>query len=474
MSMFARIPAHLRVVGRPLATTAFLGSLLLGACADSTGPQPELPPVGAVALEASSTELEVGGAVQIIATVLDTTGVVLQGRSVTWSSSDATVVSVTGGGLVNAVGPGVATVTAVSGGVSGELFFTVSGGACRAEVATPTAPGQIHEGNLTTFDCQFAGGQFADGWVLTVAEQTAVVFTLESSDFDAFLLATDTSVATGVAFDDDSGGGTDARMFHVFQPGTYLVWATSYSGQTGAYRLTSRIVEIASCDTPVGSLGVSDSVTHALTITSCVRGSAISDRWSLSLSETVRLRLALSSYEFDTVLEITNAQGQRVAFDDDGGTGTNSMIQIDLSAGDYTVWVTSYSGRQTGTYSLTTAPVAPLGSPPTLLSPPPGAVLDNGCFSQTDTITWDFAWSETEGASRYHLYVIHPAAQFPVIDQSSITATEYRRASIAYILNTYRLGWTWRVRAFVDGDWTAWSEVRSFDVEPVDTDCGGG
>jgi hypothetical protein len=474
MSAFASIPVHLRLVGWPLATTAFLGSLLLGACTDSAGPEPELSPVGAVALDASKTELGIGEAVQIIATVLDTTGVVLQGRSVTWSSSDAAVVSVTGGGLVDAVGPGIATVTAMSGGVSGELSFTVLGGACRAEVATPTAPGQIHEGNLATFDCRFPGGQFADGWVLTLTEQTAVVFTLESSDFDAVLLATDTAVTTGVAFDDNSGGGTDALMFHVFQPGTYLVWATSYSGETGAYRLTSSIVEIASCDTPVGSLGVGGSVTHALTITSCVHGSAISDRWSLSLSEDVRLRLALSSYEFDTVLEITNAEGQRVAFDDDGGTGTNSLIQVDLTAGDYTVWVSSYSGRQTGTYSLTTAPVAPLSPPPTLLSPAPGAVLDNGCFSQTDTITWDFDWSDTEGASRYHLYVIHPGAQYPVIDLSSITDTAYRHARIAYIIDTNRFGWTWRVRALVGGDWTAWSEARSFDIEPVNTDCEGG
>lgn len=51
------------------------------------------------------------------------------------------------------------------------------------------------------------------------------------------------------------------------------------------------------------------------------------------------------------MLEVTDPAGQRVGFDDDGGGGLNSLIVADFVAGDYTIWVTSYRGSQTGVLS---------------------------------------------------------------------------------------------------------------------------
>lgn len=127
---------------------------------------------------------------------------------------------------------------------------------CRSEVTRPTTPGQTHDDSLMSSDCVLLEGPYADGWEFTLAEPTAIVFTMTSSVFDAVLLVTDPQLDF-LAFDDDSGGGTDARIFYQFDSGTYIVWATSFaSGVTGMYRLTSEIVEVASCDVPVGSIAL--------------------------------------------------------------------------------------------------------------------------------------------------------------------------------------------------------------------------
>jgi len=34
-----------------------------------------------------------------------------------------------------------------------------------------------------------------------------------------------------------------------------------------------------------------------------------------------------------------------------------------------------------------------------------------------------------------------------------------------------RFGWIWKVRAKINGSWADWSPERTFDVEPLNTDC---
>ncbi len=97
-------------------------------------------------------------------------------------------------------------------------------------------------------------------------------------------------------------------------------------------------------------------------------------------------------------------------------------------------------------------------------------MLDNGRLDGNDDIVWDFDWSECPGATLYHLYVIGPSAPNPLIDQPALSEPGLCHVSRSYILEANRWGWTWKVRAYVDGSWGPWSPTRSFDVEPVDTD----
>ena len=108
---------------------------------------------------------------------------------------------------------------------------------------------------------------------------------------------------------------------------------------------------------------------------------------------------------------------------------------------------------------------------PQLLSPENAALMDNGRLDTTDPIVWDFDWTDVSHAEKYHLYVIHIGAIFPVIDADTLIGSSYQHDSPgSYIIEDNRYDWTWKVRAYVDGSWRDWSPVRYFDVEPIDTD----
>ena len=117
-----------------------------------------------------------------------------------------------------------------------------------------------------------------------------------------------------------------------------------------------------------------------------------------------------------------------------------------------------------------------LGAPPagsgyscavTLVSPAARATLEQERNAGGTVVTkWRFAWSGCPGATRYHLYVIGPGAQNPLVDLDTLTTTTHTTRSTHHGI-TSRQGWTWRVRAFSGGRWGGWSEQRTFDVGEV-------
>jgi hypothetical protein len=109
---------------------------------------------------------------------------------------------------------------------------------------------------------------------------------------------------------------------------------------------------------------------------------------------------------------------------------------------------------------------------PALIAPTEGEVLDNGCSDFSDMITWHFDWSDCVGAENYHLHVIGSTAIIPAINAPALTSSELTSETPgSYIADVHRFGWKWRVRAKVNGIWGNWTPERTFDVEPLDTDC---
>ncbi len=109
---------------------------------------------------------------------------------------------------------------------------------------------------------------------------------------------------------------------------------------------------------------------------------------------------------------------------------------------------------------------------PALLTPVAGEEMDNGCDAEANPITWNFDWADCAGATQYHLYVKKTTAAIPVVDNQTITASEFTYESFGHITNASLSDWRWRVRAYVGGAWQDWTPERSFDVEPLNSDCG--
>src|SRR5205807_1690391 len=83
-------------------------------------------PVASVSVSPASASVQVGNTVQLTAAPKDANGNPLSGRTVTWSSSNPSVATVDGTGLVTSVVAGSATITATSEGKSGTASVTVT------------------------------------------------------------------------------------------------------------------------------------------------------------------------------------------------------------------------------------------------------------------------------------------------------------------------------------------------------------
>ena len=95
-------------------------------------------PVATVTVSPASVNLLAGQTSPLTATLTDANGAVLTGRTVTWSSDNGSVATVSGTGLVTAAGAGTATITATSEGKSGTASVTVSNIPVASVTVSPT------------------------------------------------------------------------------------------------------------------------------------------------------------------------------------------------------------------------------------------------------------------------------------------------------------------------------------------------
>ncbi|HET7585740.1 MAG TPA: Ig-like domain-containing protein [Gemmatimonadaceae bacterium] len=79
-----------------------------------------------VTVSPSSITLDKGAQGRLSAKVMNSSGALLSGQTITWSSSNSAVATVSGSGLVTAAGAGQARITARAGSVSGSATITVN------------------------------------------------------------------------------------------------------------------------------------------------------------------------------------------------------------------------------------------------------------------------------------------------------------------------------------------------------------
>lgn len=131
-------------------------------------------------------------------------------------------------------GPGVLLplllLAACGGDSTGPVDLNCVGG-------TPLSVDATVNGTLLEGDDLDVDGSYLDRFALTVEESGSIRITMRSDDLDAFLWLLRPS-GNVITSDDDNGGGLDAQITQTLNRGCYLVEATTYPGESGAYVLS--------------------------------------------------------------------------------------------------------------------------------------------------------------------------------------------------------------------------------------------
>jgi hypothetical protein len=93
-------------------------------------------------------------------------------------------------------------------------------------------------GTLSSGSCLYINDP-TDFYEFRLNQSRTVTIQLNSSAFDAWLFLFDRTTGAGITFDDDSGGGLNARIVQNLAAGTYVIGATSFDGTTGAYTMST-------------------------------------------------------------------------------------------------------------------------------------------------------------------------------------------------------------------------------------------
>jgi hypothetical protein len=169
-------------------------------------------------------------------TLYDASGNVLRNDDNSYGSNDPLIVQYLPAGTYKLAARGASSTV---GGLYEIDLRTVTG--TRPPFCTPKAmvtAGATASGVITYTGCQYTDSTFADLYQMNLTADAALDLRLNSSQFDAYLVLLDSKGAL-VDQDDDSGGGTNARITRNVPAGTYYIVAKPFGDYTshGAYTL---------------------------------------------------------------------------------------------------------------------------------------------------------------------------------------------------------------------------------------------
>jgi hypothetical protein len=219
------------------------------------------------------------------------------------------------------------------------------------------ATGDLADTDLTEDDTD----RLYDVWTFRGRAGQRITARMESEAFDTYLNLgrMENGEFTSLATDDDGGEeGTNSRLSHVLpDDGEYVIRASSYGDQGGAYTLQveERAVrapgppQALEAGTPAqGQLDENDAVLET--------DGSFYELWTYRGRAGEELRIRMDSEDFDTYLAIGRMQGgefEEIATMDDGGDGTNTLLEITLPEdGEYVIRANSFSADETGDYTL--------------------------------------------------------------------------------------------------------------------------
>ena len=138
--------------------------------------------VASVVVSPNPASAAIGQKARLTATAKDASGGVLIGRTITWTSSNPAVASVSANGLVTAISVGTATISATAAGVSGTSQFQSTTVAAASVSVSPSAPNvRVGEDVQLTATATDASGNLLTSRVPTWSSSNPIVATVSSS-----------------------------------------------------------------------------------------------------------------------------------------------------------------------------------------------------------------------------------------------------------------------------------------------------
>lgn len=220
-------------------------------------------------------------------------------------------------------------------------------------------------------------------------------------------------VSHRLACDDNSGGGLDSRIDRTLQPGTYYaVVKADLAGEKGAYTLNLR--DLGSTLASSHNLACNDDGSGTQSVIE--RDLAAGDYWVVVKGKGT----ASGAYQLNARDMGPKAQGTRLACNDDAtGAVTHSLIEQDLAAGSYFLFVKGDAPTDAGSYALK---LTDLGHASQDLV---ACNADGGSGGGTSRIVQDLAagdyWAVLKGASAG----AKGAYSLTFRDENSATRTRY-------------------------------------------------
>lgn len=225
--------------------------------------------------------------------------------------------------------------------------------------ATPSACGVVAFGNINP-----AGD--SDWFTVTLDQPGVMVATTGGSQVgptlqDSTLTLWDAAGTTVIAFDDDAGAGLFARIMQPLSAGTYHLAVGGFQTSVGRYSLAidcapAQAAQVQEAQEPNGSVATATQFACNFTGHGDIAVALDRDFWLFSVTQNARLVISngpglTGSAIADPVLTLRRPDGSVVAFDDDGGPGLYSLLDLEVQQGTYVIDVAGFQ-NEVGTYVM--------------------------------------------------------------------------------------------------------------------------
>ena len=152
--------------------------------------------------------------------------------------------------------------------------------------------------------------------------------------------------------DDDSGAGTNFRLYVQANPGTLYLRVTGYGNRTGRYTVHARFTrEFGHTRNTAEPLDLNSSLSGVISPAGVISPTVDVDYFRVQVTTSGQLTVYTTGTT-DTVGRLESSTGATLATNDDGGTGTNFRIVRDVTPGTYYIRVTGYVPTRAGPYTI--------------------------------------------------------------------------------------------------------------------------